>query len=120
MPNRELIKLYKISDACLFPSLLETFALIYIEAMAAKIPVIASNAAGCGEIVDDGENALVAKAGDAFSVAEKMQLLMSSKNLQNRLKEKGYQLVKEKYDWKKLAASMRKQYEESLIKKGQL
>lgn len=115
MPNRHLVKLYKISDACLFPSLLETFALIYIEAMAAKIPVIASNAAGCGEIVDNGENALVANAGDEVSVSEKMELLMASKRLQNKLIQNGFQLVVEKYDWKILATKITNRYKESFI-----
>lgn len=118
MPNSDLVKLYKISDACLFPSLLETFALIYIEAMAAKIPVIASNAAGCGEIVEDEKNALVANAGDELSLSEKMKLLMSSKKLQETLIKNGYKLVLEKYDWKILVMKITKHYKENLIARG--
>lgn len=102
MPNEKLIKLYKASDACVFPSLLETFALIYIEAMAAGLPVIGTDAPGCGEILSNNIDSLIAKAGDKNSLSILMNLLMSDKNLKDVLIKNGYKLVEDKYDWDNL------------------
>ncbi|SVB87743.1 uncharacterized protein METZ01_LOCUS240597, partial [marine metagenome] len=72
VPSTPLIKLYKSADACVFPSLIETFAMINIEAMAAGIPVISTNAPGCFETIVDGIDGLIAKAGDPVHLARKM------------------------------------------------
>jgi glycosyltransferase involved in cell wall biosynthesis len=47
IPSKPLVELYRSADACVFPSLIETFAMINIEAMAAGIPVISTDAPGC-------------------------------------------------------------------------
>ncbi|MCH7972247.1 MAG: glycosyltransferase family 4 protein, partial [Chloroflexi bacterium] len=47
VPSTPLVELYKSADACVFPSLIETFAMINIEAMAAGIPVSSTDAPGC-------------------------------------------------------------------------
>ena len=106
MPNEELVKLYKASDACVFPSLLETFALIYIEAMAAGLPVIGTDAPGCGELLSHNIYSLVAKAGDQTSLASLMYLLSSDKVLRERLKIGGRKLIQKQYNWDYLAADL--------------
>ncbi|MEC9292750.1 MAG: glycosyltransferase family 4 protein, partial [Chloroflexota bacterium] len=68
IPSRTLIELYKSADACVFPSLVETFAMINIEAMAAEIPLISTDAPGCIETIFDGVDGLVAKAGDPIDL----------------------------------------------------
>jgi len=99
MPSLQLIELYKSMDACAFPSLIETFAMINIEAMAAGIPVISTNAPGCVETIIDGIDGLLAKSGDSSDLAEKMVQLQSSKELREKLCENARESVKKLFSW---------------------
>lgn len=108
VPGDDLIDLYKASDACAFPSLLETFALINIEAMAAGLPVITTDAPGCAETIEPGRDGLVAPAGNSRELARLMKDLMESPPLRQRLVESGLRKVRSSYTWDAVGG----QYEE--------
>ena len=99
MPSLQLIELYKSVDACAFPSLIETFAMINIEAMAAGIPVISTDAPGCIETIVDGTDGLIAKSGDPIDLAQKMITLQSSEELQNKLCTNARESVRRSFSW---------------------
>ena len=60
----------QLSDIFVLPSLNEGFGLVIIEAMAAGLPIIASNVGGIPEIVDDGTEGLLVPSEDANKLAE--------------------------------------------------
>jgi len=99
IPSTSLIKLYKSADACVFPSLMETFAMINIEAMAAGIPVVSTDAPGCIETIVDGIDGLIAKTGNPLDLARKMEILHHDKNLQTKLIANGRNTVRNSFDW---------------------
>ncbi len=99
IPSRPLVELYKSADACVFPSLIETFAMINIEAMAAGIPVISTDAPGCIETIVDGVDGLIARAGDPIDLARKMERLQSSSELQSTLCANGHESVRKSFSW---------------------
>ena len=109
-PSDEIVALYRASDACAFPSLLETFALIVVEAWAAGLPVITTDAPGCGEIVRDGQDALVAHAGDSKDLAEKMILVLENQELRKRLSVEGRRKA-EIYSWTNIGGEWEKLFE---------
>jgi len=60
LDDRQLAQVYAQSDALVVPSQYEGFGIVYLEALAAGLPVIASTAGAAGEIVrDDVEGYLV-------------------------------------------------------------
>lgn len=61
------------------PSRSEALPLSIAEAMQYGLPVIASNVGGVSELVHDGENGYLVKAEDAGALADKLQLLLESK-----------------------------------------
>ena len=99
IPSAPLVEIYKSVDACAFPSLIETFAMINIEAMAAGIPVISTDAPGCIETINDGIDGLIAKAGDPIDLARKMEQLQSSTDLQAKLSTAGQESVTDSFSW---------------------
>jgi glycosyltransferase involved in cell wall biosynthesis len=99
IPSAPLVEIYKSVDACAFPSLIETFAMINIEAMAAGIPVISTDAPGCIETINDGVDGLIAKAGDPIDLARKMEQLQSSADLQAKLSANGTESVRKSFSW---------------------
>ncbi len=56
---------YASADAFLFPSLTETFGNVTPEAMASGLPVLAYDHAAAGQLIEHGENGLLAACGAA-------------------------------------------------------
>lgn len=56
----------------------ETFGLVAAEAMSYGVPVIATNMAGLAEIVDDGTTGFLFHAGDAATLAARIERLWNS------------------------------------------
>jgi glycosyltransferase involved in cell wall biosynthesis len=77
----------------------EGLGLVFLEAMAAGIPVIATNTGGIPEIVKDGETGLLVPEKDSKAIAEKISLLIRNRQLRNKLIKNGKELAK-KFDWK--------------------
>ena len=75
-PSDALVELYQCADAFVFPSLLETFGIVLVEAMAAGLPVITTDAPGCRDVVRGGTDALVVPAGDEAALADAMGRLI--------------------------------------------
>ncbi len=60
----ELAEHYASADLFLFPSLTETYGNVVAEAMASGLAVVAYRSAAAAELIVDGENGLIAPAGD--------------------------------------------------------
>lgn len=63
-------------DAFLMPSLWEGFGLVVLEAMAARLPVIASNVSALPEIVVQDETGLLVGAGDTAGLEKAMRYMV--------------------------------------------
>lgn len=59
VPEAEKVAWYNLADVFVFPSRLEGFGLVAVEAMACAKPVVASRAGALPEVVADGETGLV-------------------------------------------------------------
>lgn len=80
-----------VSDVFLLPSEYESFGLAALEAMAARVVVISSNAGGLAEINISGETGFMAEVGDTDAMSNfAIQLLSNSAELSN-MKERAFQ-----------------------------
>jgi N-acetyl-alpha-D-glucosaminyl L-malate synthase BshA len=61
--------LLPVADLMLMPSELESFGLAALEAMACKVPAIATRVGGVPELIDDGETGLLFPVGDVDAMA---------------------------------------------------
>ena len=119
VPSKSLIELYKSSDACVFPSLIETFAMINIEAMASSIPVISTNAPGCKESIIDNYDGLLSEPGNAKDLAKKIDQIYSSIELRKKLIANGKNTISSKYDWKIIGKKFENLYYTEISNKGE-
>ena len=71
-PNKKLISHFKLSDAFVFPSNLETFGIVLIEAMACNLPIITSDADGCVDVIDKGKFGMIFKKNNTKELVSKM------------------------------------------------
>ena len=76
-------QLLPLADLLLMPSQLESFGLVALEAMACKVPSIATHVGGVPEVLSDGVTGLLYDPGDVDSMAQgALQLLGNRERLQ--------------------------------------
>jgi len=104
----DLSKLFSQSIAYVFPSLSEGFGIPGLNAMAASVPLIASNIPTLKEIY--GDAAMYFDPKNPKDIAEKIKKILSSDKIRSELVEKEKSQVK-KYSWQKMAEETLKVYE---------
>jgi D-inositol-3-phosphate glycosyltransferase len=109
--QEDLPNYYSAADACVMPSLYESFGMVALEAMACGTPVIASRVGGLTYTVRDGETGYLVPEKDPKALAEKLDLVLTDRPLRNRLGSRATQVAKE-YGWEKVAEQIRRLYPE--------
>jgi len=82
-------ELLPLADLLLMPSELESFGLAALEAMACKVPSIATRVGGVPELIDDGETGLLFKVGDVDAMAQGALGLLKDKSRLESMREAG-------------------------------
>ncbi|WAM32991.1 glycosyltransferase family 4 protein [Caldicellulosiruptor morganii] len=90
--------LYNGATLFVYPSLYKGFGLPPLEAMACKVPTIASNTTSMPEVLKDA--ALLVDPYSTLDIAEKILFVLQNDNFRKDLSEKGYKLAKN-YSWEK-------------------
>ncbi len=80
-----------VSDLFLLPSDYESFGLAALEAMAASMPVISSNAGGLPEINTQGVTGYMANVGDVATMSKYAVELLSNEEKLSQLKQNAYE-----------------------------
>ncbi|MFB3889057.1 MAG: glycosyltransferase family 4 protein [Candidatus Bathyarchaeia archaeon] len=106
-----LLKLQKIADVSVVPSLFEPFGIVALEAMAAKSPVVVSDTGGLSEIVDHDATGVKVYPNNVDSLAWGITKVLLDDSYRKRLRENAYRRIQEKYDWDKIAQQTRQTYE---------
>jgi len=88
--QEQIEEILLVSDLFLLPSEYESFGLAALEAMAARVPVISSNAGGLPEINIHGETGYTANVGDIATMSECAIELLSNEELFSRMKDCAY------------------------------
>jgi len=99
LPTKGLVEIYKSADIFALPTLIETFGMVLVEAMAAGLPIITTDAPGVKDVINDGVNGIKVKVNDVESFADGIAGLITEQSLTERLKANGLAEASEKYDW---------------------
>jgi glycosyltransferase involved in cell wall biosynthesis len=88
---------YRIANLAVLSSLSEGSPNALLEAMAAGVPVVATNVGGIPEIVTNQENALLVAPGDVDSMSTAMTRLLMDTALAMRFVENAHAAIREKH-----------------------
>ena len=85
-PRERVFELMHAADATLLSSDWESFGLVVAESLAVGTPVLAASAGGVGEVLEDGRNGLLVRAGDVDGLAVAIQRFFADEELRERLR----------------------------------
>lgn len=86
LDRRGVLELFRSADASILSSAWENFPHTVVEALAVGTPVIATAVGGVTEVVRDGENGLLVRAGDAGALAAAIGRYFADEELRERLR----------------------------------
>lgn len=92
VPNNKLPVLLNNCDCFVLPSKFETFGVVYLEAMACGLPVIATRCGGPDEFVNDSNGILIDVDDQAGLALAMKRMIKSSDFKSNRIKEYAYSI----------------------------
>lgn len=88
---------YKASDVFVFPTYLETFGLVNIEAMSYGLPVISTSEGAIPEVVRDGIEGFVVEKENANELANRLEILLNDRKLLAEMSERAKVRYQENY-----------------------
>ena len=91
--NAQVQEFYSMADIFVLPSHSEGSSNVLLEAMAAKVPIVATSAGGTPEIVSDDHTALLVPPRNAARLAEALKRILGDPALQRRLAEAAFERV---------------------------
>lgn len=98
MTQGQVADLLAHSDMLVLPSFAEGLPVVYMEALASRIPVVASRVAGVPELVEDGVTGYTVPPGDVDSLTDRMIHLMDDPAKARAMGEAGRNAVQAQHD----------------------
>ncbi|MDD5136951.1 MAG: glycosyltransferase [Candidatus Omnitrophica bacterium] len=102
------------ADMFVLPTISEGFGLSLLEAMALKVPCIASRTGGISEIIENGRSGLLVKAGCADSIARAILEFTGNPALRREMALGGYNKVMKDFDIRNNVKILERLYEDCL------
>jgi glycosyltransferase-like protein len=106
----DMERLFRAADVFAFPSVNEGFGLVALEALAAELPLVASDLDVLREFLTDGDSALLTPPGDAGAIAAALARVACDGALRVRLRAGGRRVVAA-HSWAASAAAHERAYE---------
>ncbi|MYS91823.1 MULTISPECIES: glycosyltransferase family 4 protein [Streptomyces] len=85
----------------------EGLGIVYLEASATGLPVVAGDSGGAPDAVLDGETGWVVRGGSPEEAADRITTLLADAELRRRMGERGREWVEEKWRWDLLAEHLK-------------
>ena len=108
--NNQLSDYYAAGDIFVGPSVVaesgdtEGQGVVFIEAFAARLCVLATRTGGISEVIEDGTTGVLVEPSNPPLLAQAMVALLCNKELTTRLTANAFAEVQKKYQWAKIAS----------------
>ena len=113
LTKEKVAQLMAAANVFVLPSKMESFGLSLLEASAAGVPVVCSNAGGIPEVFQDGFNALLYPPGDDNAMAKAIIRLLQDRELAKTISANAVETAS-KFTWEMTAEQTLQVYKEVL------
>ncbi|KND46689.1 MAG: Glycosyltransferase [Parcubacteria bacterium C7867-006] len=107
LPYDQIPKYFSVCDIFIRPSRSEGFGNSFIEAMASKLPVIATPVGGIPDFIDDNETGIFCAPNNPQSIAKAVDLISEDSSLKQKIINNAYNMVTERYSWDTISHKMK-------------
>ena len=104
LERRNLISAFKNANIFVFPSRYEAFGITLIEAMAARLAVVASDSSAMPFVIQHDKTGVLFSTGNWRSLADTISNLFKDEKKRKEIAENGYREAVNKYSWEKTAS----------------
>jgi glycosyltransferase involved in cell wall biosynthesis len=111
--------IFAACDVLAFPSVYESFGIVFIEAWSASKPVIGLRLNATSSVVDDGVDGLLVMPGSPEDLGRALIEVLSDDDKRKRMGEAGHRKVREQYTWDIVIEKYHQVYE-ATAKKGKV
>lgn len=107
-------ELLSAADVFVLPTLTEALPTVLAEAMAARLPLVASAVGGVPEMIEDRQNGLLLPPADPDALAKACAAVLSDPSFARRIAEAGHAVVEEKFNIQRQVQRLEAVYNEVL------
>jgi len=100
--SMEILDFFRNSEIFILHSEEESQGIVFCEAMAVGMPIVATNSGGIPWIIENGTNGLLSDYGDIDTFADNIILLMKDETIRNNITNNN-RLESNKYQWSNIA-----------------
>ncbi|MEK7561108.1 MAG: glycosyltransferase family 4 protein [Patescibacteria group bacterium] len=112
IPYEQIPQYLHEADVFVRPSRSEGMGNVFVEALAAGLPIIGTPVGGIVDIIEDGKTGLFVRPDDSHDLAEKIIRLFNDPQLQQTIVENGQKMVKQRFEWNNIAVEYRAVFKE--------
>ena len=112
--RKDVPEILSMLDAFLLPSLKEGLPMALLEAMAAKVPVIASSVGAIPDVIKDGMNGMLIPPKNSDAIAKVIAIMLSNGDSTKEMAQKAFEKVRDHYSSKQMADKYLAVYKEML------
>lgn len=110
----DMPKAYQMADLTVLPSHVEGLGIVLLESLAAKTPVVATNAPGIDEIIRDNDTGVTAPIKSPQELAQKIDWAIDNPEPMNKFTKRGFDFVTQNFDIKQQVQKVERIYKEVL------
>ncbi len=111
----EMPEVYSALDILVLPTLREGLPNVLLEAGAMEVPVVATNATGCVDVVRDNESGILVDIGDGPQLAAALLRMGSNVELRSRIAQKARENVLANFSENEVSARLIEEYRRLLL-----
>jgi glycosyltransferase involved in cell wall biosynthesis len=110
----DLNRYYQRASVFCMPTYREPFGIVFIEAMAAYLPIVATRVGAIPDFVEDGRNGWLIEPGDVRGIADALINLLNDPATARRFGERSHAIIQERYTWDAVGKRFRENICETL------
>ncbi len=111
---KDIPKYFSVSDIFIRPSRSEGFGNSFIEAMASKLPVIATPVGGIVDFLSDKETGVFCSPDNPQSIVKAVNLILDDRVLREKILQNAYDTVSARYGWDNVSVQMKQVFDKVL------